>query len=286
MKYQYSDAATAGHLSLVEKEAGFDRHFFGRDKANKYFTIAWNTGPATVITIDEMEYEFLHNSLVTLLFDQTFTFENADDIVAWQFNREFYCIMDHDHEVSCVGFLFGSTDHLFIKLDDRAIHQLELLRDMFKNELTITDNIQHEMLRVLIKRLIVNITRLARLEFVPVKKIKEDKYHLLRQFNLLVEAHYRKEHSVSFYAAQLHKSPKTLSNLFAAYNQKSPSQVIQERVLVEAKRLLAYTTRSVKEIAYELGFEDAAYFSNFFKKHTLYSPLDFRNPAVNGKTGK
>lgn len=286
MKYQYSDTATAGHLSLVEKETGFDRHFFGRDKGNKYFTIAWNTGPATVITIDEMEYEFSHNSLVTLLFDQTFTFENADDIVAWQFNREFYCIMDHDHEVSCVGFLFGSTDHLFIKLDDRAIHQLELLRNMFKTELKTADNIQHEMLRVLIKRLIVNITRLARLEFVPAKKIKEDKYHLLRQFNLLVEAHYRKEHSVSFYAAELHKSPKTLSNLFAAYNQKSPSQVIQERVLVEAKRLLAYTTRSVKEIAYELGFEDAAYFSNFFKKHTRYSPLDFRNPAVNGKTGK
>ena len=286
MKYKYSDEATAGHLLLFEGEEGFDRHYFSRDRGNKYFTIAWNTGPAQSITIDGTEHAFQSNSLVTLLFDQSFTFEKAEDILAWQFNREFYCIIDHDHEVSCVGFLFGSTEHLFINLDDEAVHKLQLLRDMFKAELKTTDNIQHEMLQVLLKRMISYATRLARSEFVPEKKIKEDKYHLLRQFNLLVETHFRQEHSVSFYADKLHKSPKTLSNLFATYNQKSPSQVIQERVLVEAKRLLSYTPRSIKEIAYELGFEDAAYFSNFFKKHTQSSPLDFRNPAPIAKVGK
>jgi AraC family transcriptional activator of pobA len=82
---------------------------------------------------------------------------------------------------------------------------------------------------------------------------------------------------VSYYAQQLNKSPKTLSNLFALYNHKTPLQVIQERILIEAKRLLYYTDKSVKQITYELGFEDAAYFSNFFKKNTTLSPLEFRN---------
>ncbi len=85
---------------------------------------------------------------------------------------------------------------------------------------------------------------------------------------------------MSFYAAQLHKSPKTLSNLFAIYNHKTPSQVIQERIVIEAKRLLTYTRKSVKQITFELGFEDVSYFSSFFKKHTQLSPLDFRNAAV------
>jgi hypothetical protein len=56
-----------------------------------------------------MEYEFLPNILLTPLFDQTFSFERASDIAVWQFNRAFYCIIDHDNEVSCVGFLFGTS---------------------------------------------------------------------------------------------------------------------------------------------------------------------------------
>jgi AraC-like DNA-binding protein len=62
--------------------------------------------------------------------------------------------------------------------------------------------------------------------------------------------------------------------------------VIQERILIEAKRLLSYTRKSVKQISFDLGFEDVAYFSNFFKKHTSQSPLDFRNSEPVSKQGK
>ncbi|MGY0041525.1 helix-turn-helix domain-containing protein [Pedobacter sp. NJ-S-72] len=82
---------------------------------------------------------------------------------------------------------------------------------------------------------------------------------------------------MQFYAELLNRSPKTLSNLFAIYNHKSPLAVIQERIVLEAKRLLIYTDKSAKEIAYDLGFDDAAYFSNFFKKHNAFSPSDFRS---------
>jgi AraC family transcriptional activator of pobA len=81
---------------------------------------------------------------------------------------------------------------------------------------------------------------------------------------------------VNYYAQRLNKSPKTLSNIFALYNRKTPVQMIQERIIIEAKRLLNYTDRSVKQITYELGFEDPAYFSNFFKRNTSVSPIEFR----------
>jgi AraC family transcriptional regulator, transcriptional activator of pobA len=277
MKLKLRDSKTGGDLLLFKDEQDFDRLYYSRDHSNKYFTIAWNTGEKQLVTIDGEAHEFLPDTLLTLLFNQSFYFENPAAVVAWQFNREFYCIIDHDAEVSCVGFLFGSTDHLFIRLDEQAQYKLKLLLDVFIEEFNTSDNIQNDMLLMLLKRLIIFITRLARSEYIPVKKIQDERFHVIRKFNLLVEANYRTEHSVSFYAQELCKSPKTLSNLFAIYNHKSPSQVIQERILIEAKRLLCYTDKSVKEIAYDLGFEDISYYSNFFKKHTGLSPVDFRN---------
>lgn len=286
MKFKLSNEKTGGDLFLYFGEENVDRFYFGRDRSNKYFTIAWNRGSTQTITIDGVAHEFPANSVLTLLFDQTFRFESSADIVAWQFNREFYCIVDHDTEVSCVGFLFGTTEHLFIHPGPEEQRKLNLLFDMFAEEFRHTDLIQHEMLLVLLKRLIIQITRLARSEYVPEKKIRDEKFHLVRKFNLLVETHFRTQHSVKFYADQLFKSPKTLSNLFAIYNDKTPSQVIQERILIEAKRLLLYTGMPVKQVAYDLGFEDVAYFSNFFKKNSGQSPMDFKNKAAVVEEGK
>ncbi len=208
MKFKLRDDKTGGDLLLFKEEDGFDRLYFSRDRFNKYFTIAWNPGEKQTVTIDNTGYEFLPNSLLTLLFDQSFYFERSTEIVAWQFNREFYCIIDHDNEVSCVGFLFGSTDYLFIGLDEHAQQKLKLLLDIFIEEFKTSDNIQNEMLLMLLKRLIIYVTRLAKSEYVPVKKMQDEKFHIIRKFNLLVEANFKSEHSVSFYAQQLCKSPK------------------------------------------------------------------------------
>lgn len=286
MKLKLKEENTNGELLFFKEEDGFGRLPLTRDRFEKYFTIAWNPSESQTIMIDGAEYDFPKNSLVTLLFNQSFSFENSASIVAWQFNREFYCIIDHDSEVSCVGFLFSSTDHMFINLSDQAQQKLQLLSDVFIEEFKTSDKIQNEMLLVLLKRLIIYTTNLAKSGYEPTKKLPDERFHTVRKFNLLVEANFRAEHSVSFYADQLCKSPKTLSNLFAIFNQKTPSQIIQERIMVEAKRLLYYTDRSIKHITFELGFEDVAYFSNFFKKNLGVSPSEFRNSPKVSNEGK
>jgi AraC family transcriptional regulator, transcriptional activator of pobA len=177
-------------------------------------------------------------------------------------------------------------DNLFITLDKDAQQKLQLLLHVFEEELKTSDNIQNEMLLVLLKRLIIVVTKLARSEYIPGKDLQDDKFHIIRRFNLLVEANFRAEHAVSYYADRLNKSPKTLSNLFALYNHKTPLQVIQERIIIEARRLLAYTDKSAKQITFELGFEDSAYFNNFFKRHTGFSPLEFRDTKEKEAIGK
>ncbi|WP_254560068.1 helix-turn-helix domain-containing protein [Dyadobacter diqingensis] len=280
MKLIIKDHKTGGDLLLISKENDFDRQFYTRDRERKYFTIAWNQGEQQAVTIDGVTHQFMPQTILPLMFDQTFYFERPEDIVAWQFNREFYCIIDHDTEVSCVGFLFGMGDLLFISLDDPAQYRLKLLLDIFTEELNTKDHIQSDMLLMLLKRLIIIVTKLATSKYVPDPKLRDQRLDVFRKFNILVETNFRTDHSVNYYAERLNKSPKTLSNIFALYNDKTPVQVIHERILVEAKRLLFYTDKSVKQITYELGFTDPAYFSNFFKKHTSQSPLQFRNDKV------
>lgn len=280
MKLAITDRKTGGDLLLLNGEEELEQLIYTRDNPKKYFTIAWNCGSGQAVTIDGEAHEFKPNTIMPLMFNQSFSFERAADVVAWQFNREFYCIMDHDAEVSCVGFLFGLGDQLFIHLDDQAHYKLQLLLNIFIEELNTKDNIQRDMLLMLLKRLIIFVTKLARAEYMPNPKLDDEKLDIFRKFNLLVEGNYRTEHSVNYYAGCLNRSPKTLANVFALYNQKTPLQVIQERIVIEAKRLLSYTEKSVKQITYELGFEDPAYFSNFFKKHTAFTPVEFRKTAV------
>ena len=91
---------------------------------------------------------------------------------------------------------------------------------------------------------------------------------LIRTFNLLVEKHFKELHKVKEYASLLHKCPKTLSKLFSKHINKSPLNLINERIMLEAKRLLIYSDLSNDEIGRQLGYNDYSHFSKFFKKHS------------------
>lgn len=286
MKLKITDPKTGGDILLIHGEKGFDRNFYTQDRDNKYFTIAWNRGKKQTITIDGVEHDFPQDSVLPLMFNQSFYFGRPADVVAWQFNREFYCIVDHDSEVSCVGFLFVTGNYIQVSLDAQARQRLQLLLDIFVEEMNTHDPIQYDMVLMLLKRLIIFLTQRAKSKYIPDKKAHDGRLDVFRKFNLLVEGSFRTEHTVQYYAERLNKSPKTLSNIFALYNDKTPLQVIQDRIIIEAKRLLYHTNKSVKQVTYELGFEDPAYFTNFFKRHTGVSPVEFRTDRVMDKVGK
>ena len=82
--------------------------------------------------------------------------------------------------------------------------------------------------------------------------MKESQIDLVRKFNVLVDRNFKSKKTVGEYADLLFKSPKTLSNLFAKHNQKTPLQIIHERTVLKAKRLFMHTDKSFKEIAFDL----------------------------------
>ncbi|MBX2977302.1 helix-turn-helix domain-containing protein [Chryseobacterium sp. M5] len=240
-------------------------------------TFIYNKGSKQKVKIDEIDYEMPERSLLPLVSNQNFTFEKPDQLIAWQFNREFYCIVDHDAEVGCVGFLFYGIEHpMFIKLNEDEKEEMRYLEKMFSDEWLSQDNFQGEMLRTLLKHLIIKTTRTAKQQSECYSKFSDEKLDMIRKFALLLEEDFKKEHGVKFYADALNKSPKTLSNIFAILRQPAPSKIIQNRIILEAKRYLHYTDKTAKEIAYELGFESPAHFSRFFKMYTGTNISKFR----------
>ena len=107
-------------------------------------------------------------------------------------------------------------------------------------------------------------------------KVKPTSDPLLNQFLQLVDRFFKTEHGVTFYAKQLKTTPKAITMRVTRGLGKSARAVIQDRFLLESKRLLAYSDLSISQIAYELGFEDPNYFARFLKKSTGMSPGAFR----------
>lgn len=104
--------------------------------------------------------------------------------------------------------------------------------------------------------------------------------HLIRTFKTSVDNNYKKEHSTSFYANVLHITPDHLNRTIKSKIGKTAKEYIQSRIITEAKRLIYFTNLSNKEIGYELGFNEPANFSAFFKKCTQLSPSNFKKLEI------
>lgn len=286
MKLLFEDRTTQGHFSIITNDFSIQGEGLLNGKKQFLNTIVCNPGEQQEVVIDEIRYTMPASSVLPLVANQTFTFERPEELVAWQFNRDFYCIADHDSEVGCVGFLFfGITHPLFIILSEQEAESISAIKTLCIEDMQVKDKMQGEMLRTLLKRLIIKITRVAKKQTDHYQRFTEEKMDLIRKFNLLLEGNFKTQHEVRFYAEAMCKSPKTLSNLFSLCNYPSPSKLIQNRIISEVKRYLFYTDKSAKEVADELGFVSTAHFSRFFKMNTGINFSSFKANVQNDKKG-
>ncbi len=275
MLHQFSHAQIDSFFGLTDDLAHDQKYFWKKENVN---LILWNRTFENIdLQVDLLAVCLKPNELLTTTYLQKIFFQkNIPQITAFGFNREFYCLLDHDHEVSCNGILFfGTQDLPIIRLPKPEILKFNLLYEVFLEEFQNTDNIQEQMLQMLLKRLIIKCTRLAK-EQCTLRNMNNQQVETIRKFNLLVDMHFRTHKQVQRYADMLHKSPKTLSNLFTLYSAKTPLQIIHERIVLEAKRLLQFTDKNIREIAEEMGYEEANALSKIFKKTTGNSMTEFK----------
>ena len=99
---------------------------------------------------------------------------------------------------------------------------------------------------------------------------------LARRFKSLLEAQFDSVQEAGAYASQLKVNERALNEALRIASGATAPKLIRERVILEAKRMLLHSEFSIAEVAERLSFEDSAYFSRCFKKHTGRSPIEFR----------
>jgi len=162
-----------------------------------------------------------------------------------------------------------------IKLNQKQISEITSLTKCLMEEFK-ADRDNTEVLRSYLNIILLKLKEF----FFCLRKNKKqnapDKGQKLLSFKKLINTHFILHKSVSDYSALLGISPNHLNALSKKHEGKTAIQLIQERVMLEARRLLYSTEMSVKEISFELNFEDMAYFNRFFKKHMKVTPGSYR----------
>ena len=240
------------------------------------YSIYWIQEGKGTYNIDFEQYNFKDNVLFFLSPGQVFTVDSEQIKTAYKltFVRDFYCIQTHDKEVACNGVLFNNIyETPFVKPCTKDTQKLQFILESLIDEFQQNETAQYDMLQSYLKQFIICAVRVQKENHV----IKDDiETRLFKDFSLLVEQNFRTLHSVTDYANRLGVSPKSISKHFQKIGTKTPSDFIKNRIVLEAKRLLIYTDKTVKEIGFELGFNDPAYFTRFFTKAISKSPLQFK----------
>lgn len=168
---------------------------------------------------------------------------------------------------------FGNTPAL--KLDQETFQRLSKIIDEMENCLAVDLNYGSRAAGALLQLFLIYCNNSSALN---TNQLDEENAGIciLRDFKKLVEEKYREWHKVKAYASELHISTKHLSQTVKNLTGKVAKEHIQDRLALEAKRLLLHTSLSVKEVAYEIGFEEPLHFSGFFKKRVGVSPTKFR----------
>lgn len=133
--------------------------------------------------------------------------------------------------------------------------------------------------------MLITLMRRHRAGQPDMRPLAQDRdYGLLCRYRAELEQHFRTQKGMDFYADRLGVTPQRLTQACRARTGRTGSELLHERLIVEAKRHLVYMARSVAEVGYELGFEDPAYFSRFFSRRVGMAPGEYRRTRQQEKT--
>lgn len=254
-----------------------------RPHIHSYYQIIWFKKGIGKHYVDFKGYEVIDNALFFVDKNQVHYFDDNLDYhgILIHFNESFLVQKDSEVDFFLKYNLFKSPyQQPSCCVNDGSDQILEEYVAQIQRELLHDNDFgKEELLRTYLKAMLIQVQRRKNeLESNANDKslVPGDKKMQLIKFVNLVDENYNKGLSVSEYAQKMHISSRTLSDLISMNLNKTPSQLIQERIILEAQRLLLHSELNVSQIGYRLGFDDPSYFVKYFKKHAGTSPSEFR----------
>jgi AraC family transcriptional activator of pobA len=257
-----------------------DDSYFADLKNQNYYSMILVTEGSGKLRADFSEYTFETNSLMCFSVYQPYMIK-AEGIfkgMLLNFHPDFFCIHKHQQEVACNGVLFNNIyQSPVVQLSPAEVPVLLTLVNQLMAEMQHAAIAQYELLISYLKIFLINASRIKLNQGAEKEFHTEKEPFILQTLKDMIEAHYKTKHSAGEYADMLNISTKALNRISKTHFNKTLTNLIAERIIIEAKRELYLTTKSVKIIAYELGFQDEFYFSRYFKSNTEVSPQLYRN---------
>ncbi|WP_158974894.1 AraC family transcriptional regulator [Cellulophaga sp. L1A9] len=246
--------------------------------SHSYYQLLWFFNKGGTHTVDFNNYAIEKNMVLFTNKDQIHSFDANLEVEGWliHFNESFFRHSDVD--IFLKYNIFNIEQNPCYLLDDAtakiAAHHIELIEKELPNKLSFG---HEDMIRFLLKSLLISVERI---HYADTSRKLQINTHYERQFfkfKDLIELHYTSGLAIIDYANLLNTSSKTLTTITKNVVDKAPSQLVKERVLLEAKRLLKFTNLPINEVAFRLGFEDDSYFIKYFKRSIGTSPKAYRN---------
>lgn len=209
---------------------------------------------------------------------QTLQLDASSSEQSWmlRFHGDFYCIEYHRAEVCCNGLLFNNVYiEPSVTLIKKEAQEFELLLAQIAQELE-KEQPSEIVIRAYLQLFLAksSSTKIAAMS----GQTQQNQYdQVMERFRELLDENYLTLHKPKEYASLLGMAPNTLTKRCNSYFKKPPSHLITERLILEAKKQLHLSRKSIKEIAFALNFVDEFYFSRVFKRFTKVSPQAFRD---------
>ena len=254
---------------------------FDQLQRNNHYSLIWIVNGNGRVKADFSEYGLMESTLFAFCPYQPFMFLSGKiNGMAIYFHPDFFCIHRHQEEVVCNGVLFNNIyEPPFVHIGPESVTTLEMLIEQISIEAARPGLAQYELLVSYLKIFLITASRLKaeqRPEILEAIDSAKQPF-ILRDLKKAIEKDFKKKHAASDYARELNISAKALVKITKAHFNKTLTEMITERIIIEAKRELYLTGKTIKEIAYELGYDDEYYFSRFFKANAAVSPQTYRN---------
>jgi len=245
--------------------------------AHSYYQIIWFFEEGGYHTIDFKTYDIKKNTVLFIPKGQIHAFDKQLNLKGWliHFNESFF--MQHDADIFLKYHLFSLQHQPCYGINQDTEVAATSYIQLMQKELTHKHLLGHEdVLRYLLKSILILFERVHRKENQSQLALKNHHELLYAKFRALLDENFHKSLSVTSYASLLHISSKTLTHITKTYSGQTASQLIGQRVILEAQRLLKFTSLQVSEIAFRVGVEDPSNFVKYFKRHIGKSPSEFR----------
>lgn len=254
------------------------RHFDHIQRLN-YYSLIWIKKGNGNATVDFNSYDYQENYLFAFTPYQPFLFnaETKTEGIILHFHPDFFCIHKHHNAIACNGILFNNIyKPPFVIIDKKNSTTLETIVEELLKDIENNDFAMNESVISYLKLFLINSSRLKSSQNPNISLENEKETFIIKELKNQIESNYKTKHSPSEYAEALNISLKALAKICKNYFEKNLTSLISERIIIEAKRELYLTNKTIKEISTELGYEDEFYFSRFFKKNTSISPSIYR----------